>query len=264
MKPPNPRTLPLLLLAIPLFSSAQTLKKTTIIPQTSFQNQSIFSAHWDPNYPWGTDHNGAARMAASQIKLDPTNGNGTLTLTAKRVPAGSQKPASHGGKQINIRYLSGTVSAKQHFTVGSVPGSGFDFGGEFRAPVGRGTWPAFWVTGVKGWPPEIDLAEWKGSGKISFNTFNTSSQVRARDVAYPSPEKFHSILVQVRALANGKDVSAKFLLDGAVIETQYGKGFVGQGMYLIIDLQMEGSSGSPGPEQDTLFQVRNLEVSSYN
>ncbi|KAM7219888.1 hypothetical protein V8F06_004743 [Rhypophila decipiens] len=150
MKPLSPRTLPLLLLAIPLLSSAQTLKKTIIIPQTSFQNQSIFSTHWDPNYPWGTDHNGAARMVASQIKLDPTNGNGTLTLTAKRVPAGSQKPASHGGKQINIRYLSGTVSAKQHFTVGSVPGSGFDFGGEFRAPVGRGTWPAFWVTGVKG------------------------------------------------------------------------------------------------------------------
>ncbi|KAK3322611.1 concanavalin A-like lectin/glucanase domain-containing protein [Apodospora peruviana] len=231
--------------------------KTIIIPSTSFNSQADFDAEWGYNYPWGTDHNGAARMAKSQVQLEP---NATLTLTAKK--ASGEKAATHGGKQIPIKYLSGTVYAKEYFTV--TKGGGYDFAAELRATVTKGTWPAFWLTGVKGWPPEIDMAEWKGSGKISFNTFNTSSQVRARDVAYPSPNEFHSILCEVRDAGNGRDVSARFTMDGKVIETQYGKGFIGQSMYLIIDLQMEGSSGSPGPNEDTLFQVRNLEVTSYN
>jgi hypothetical protein len=75
------------------------------------------------------------------------------------------------------------------------------------------------------------MAEWKGSGKISFNTFNTSSQVRARDVDYPRPDEFHKIRCEVRD-KNGRDVSVKFFMDDRLIETQFGKGFVGQPMYL--------------------------------
>lgn len=230
--------------------------KHVVIPATSFDSQSDFDADWAYNYPWGTDHNGAARMAPSQVTL---SAGGTLTLTAKK--ASGEKAASHGGKQIPIRYLSGAVAAKEHFNVSR--GGGYDFAGEFRATTARGTWPAFWLTGVKGWPPEVDMAEWKGSGKISFNTFNTSSQVRARDVAYPTPAEFHKIRCEVRD-QNGKDVAIKFFMDDKLIETQYGKGFVGQPMYLIINLQMEGSSGSPGPNEDTLYQARKVEVWSYN
>ena len=37
-------------------------------------------------------------------------------------------------------------------------------------------------------------------------------------------------------MSNGKDVSARFTMDGTVIETQYGRGFVGQAMYLYVFL----------------------------
>jgi len=198
--------------------------KTVVIPVTSFDSQATFDAHWTYNYPWGgTDHNGSARMNKSQVTI----ANSTLTITAKRV--NGEKPASHDGKQIAIKYLSGAIGAREHFNV--TRGGGFDFSAELRATTTRGTWPAFWLTGVKGWPPEIDMAEWKGSGKISFNTFNTSSQVRARDVNYPSPGDFHKIRCEIRD-QNGRDVAIKFFMDEKLIETQYGRGFVGQPMYL--------------------------------
>ncbi len=207
----------------------------TVIPKTSFDSQAAFDAVWAYNYPWGTDHNGAARMDKSQVKLLASSGgnsnssSSTLTITAARVSG--QKPARHGGKDIAVHYLAGAVSARQHFTVAAGAGGGFDFAGEFRAPTARGTWPAFWLTAVDGWPPGVDMAEWKGSGKISFNTFNTSSQVAARDVAYPSPADFHAIRCELRDL-NGRDVAVRFFMDGALIATQVGRGFTGKAMYL--------------------------------
>ncbi|KAK3391812.1 hypothetical protein B0T20DRAFT_456229 [Sordaria brevicollis] len=251
----------LTILSLP--SSSFAASQTLLIPSTSF-NTSLSSntnTYWSLNYPWGTDHNGAARMAPTQIT---TSQDGTtLTLTAHRV--NGQKPAIHGGKQIAIKYLSGAIHAKQHFTItspssssGGSSVSGYDFSAEFRAPISRGTWPAFWLTAVNGWPPEIDMAEWKGSGKISFNTFNTSSQVMARDVSYGNANEWHRVLCEVRrdVRNDGKDVEVRFWMDGRLVVTQWGRG--------IINLQMEGSSGSPGPEADTLYQVRNLEVWSYS
>lgn len=195
----------------------------TVIPKSCFDSQADFNASFIDLYPWGTDHNGAARMNASYISISDE----TLTLTAQRVSG--QAPAYSGGQTIAIDYLSGTVSAKQNFSV--TPGGGYDFIGDFQAPVAKGTWPAFWLTGVDSWPPEIDLAEWKGSGNISFNTFNTSSQVAALNVNYADPGSFHTIKGEVRD-ENGEDVSIKFYLDGSLVTTQYGKGFVGQLMYL--------------------------------
>ncbi|KAI1393624.1 glycoside hydrolase family 16 protein [Hypoxylon trugodes] len=220
---------------------------TTIIPNTSFNSQSAFDAEWSYNYPWGTDHNGAARMDQSQVGLS----GGVLTLTAT--------PKSGLGG--SLKYLSGAIHSKDKFTVAK--GGGYDFTGEFKATTTKGTWPAFWLNAASGWPPEIDMAEWKGSGKISFNTFNTSSSVTAKDVNYPSPGNFHSIKCEIRDV-NGKDISVKFYLDGSLVTTQYGGDYIGKAQYLIINLQMEGSSGSPGPTGNTQYQVRNLQAVSYN
>ncbi|KAK4448627.1 galactan endo-beta-1,3-galactanase [Podospora aff. communis PSN243] len=223
MKPPT-RCLAALLLASSLSTPAFLASaKHVMIPATSFDSQANFDTDWNYNYPWGTDHNGAARMAKGQVTLS----GGTLTITAKKVSG--ERAASHGGKQIPIKYLSGAIHAKEHFNVSR--GGGYDFSGEFRATTGRGTWPAFWLTGVPGWPPEIDMAEWKGSGKVSFNTFNTSSQVRARDVNYLNPGEFHKFRCEVRD-KNGKDVAVKFFMDEQLIETQFGRGYVGVPMYL--------------------------------
>ncbi|KAH8879140.1 glycoside hydrolase family 16 protein [Thozetella sp. PMI_491] len=211
--------------AIASLCSAAVVKAASkvIIPETCFDSQADFDKYFGVNYPWGTDHNGAARMDKSQVALV----DGTLRHTAKRV--NGQKDASHGGKAIKIKYLSGTTYAKEHFTV--TKGGGFDFIGEFRATTARGTWPAFWLTAVDGWPPEVDMAEWKGSGKISFNTFNTSSQVAALDVQYPKPDDFHKIRCEIRD-ENGRDLAIKFFMDDKLVTTQVGKGFLGKAMYL--------------------------------
>jgi galactan endo-beta-1,3-galactanase len=214
----------LLALASPGLTAVPDKPTRTMIPSNCFNSQSNFDIDFSYNYPWGTDHNGAARMNPSQATLN----NGVLTLTAK--PVSGQPDASHGGKSIKIHYLSGAVYAKEHFNVSAI--GGYDFSASVQAPVAKGTWPAFWLTAVQGWPPEIDMAEWKGSGKISFNTFNTSSEVRALDVNYPNPGNWHDIKAELRAENNGRDVAAKFYLDGKLVTTQYGNGFVGKPMWL--------------------------------
>ena len=175
---------------------------------------------------------------------------GTLQITAS--PASNQPPATHGGKQIAIHYLSGAIGAKQHFTIPS--SGGLRFTASFLAPVAKGTWPAFWLTAVAGWPPEIDMAEWKGSGKISFNTFNTSSVVAAKDVAYPDPGKWHEIRCDAKGVGGG-NTEVKYWMDGKEVVTQWGKGYVGKELYLVINMQMEGSSGSPGPKTSKYIEV---------
>ncbi|KAI1325208.1 hypothetical protein F5Y16DRAFT_423279 [Xylariaceae sp. FL0255] len=105
--------------------AAEAEAVTTVIPTTRFDSQAEFDASWIYNYPWGTDHNGRARMNQSQVQFS----NGLLTLTAKKVSG--QPDASSGGKENPINYISGTISAKNHFTVSS-QGGGYDFSGKFK------------------------------------------------------------------------------------------------------------------------------------
>ncbi|KAH8166744.1 hypothetical protein CIB48_g1514 [Xylaria polymorpha] len=252
----------------------------TIIPTTSFNSQSDFDTDWNYNYPWGTDHNGGARMSKDQVKFS----NGMLTLTAKKVTG--QPDAVHGGKNIKINYLAGAIHAKEHFNVSR--GGGYDFSGEFKAtttkvlgrlsglrPSTDGLRRSIWPNGrvlerslfigrgalhtlavlifLKSTLRQLLTSNWQ-----SFNTFNTSSILSWKDVTYSSPDQFHSIKCEVRDI-NQKDVSVKFYMDGSLIATQIGGGYFGKPLYLIINLQMEGSSGSPGPSS-----VRNLEALSYN
>ncbi|KAJ6111144.1 hypothetical protein N7486_003379 [Penicillium sp. IBT 16267x] len=221
-------------------------RSSTLIPTTCFESNSTLNEYFNYNYPWGDTYNGAALMGSANAVISTP---GTLTLNATYT--GASDYASD----------SGTVWAKQAFTVEE--SGGLDFSADFLAPVVTGTWPAFWLDGVNSWPPEVDIAEWKGTGDISFNTFNTSSVVTADDVAYPDPTKFHSVKAEFRD-ENGSDVSIKFYIDGTLITTQYASGLTGQPLYLIIDLQMEGSSGSPGPTGTTLYEIKNLEVVSQN
>ena len=76
------------------------------------------------------------------------------------------------------------------------------------------------------------MAEWKGSGKISFNTFNTSSELQWKDVTYSNPGNWHDIKCQVRDRGNGKDAQVKYWMDGTEVTTHYGKDYVGKPLYL--------------------------------
>ncbi|KAJ5157459.1 uncharacterized protein N7482_008559 [Penicillium canariense] len=220
--------LPYLILALPRDKNRLAKRDSTLIPTTCFDSTSSLTEYFNYNYPWGDTHSGAAIMQSSNAVISTV---GTLTLNA-----------TYTGNS-DYAYVYGTVYAKQQFTVET--SGGLDFSADFIAPVETGTWPAFWLNGVNSWPPEVDIAEWKGTGDISFNT-NTSSEVTADDVVYPNPTDFHTIPAELRD-ANGSDVRISFYLDRTLITTQYAAGLVGQPLNLIIDLQMEGSSGSTGP-----------------
>ncbi len=163
-------------------------------------------------------------MNRSQVRV----GNGQLTLTASPVTG---QPPTKGG--LAIQYLSGTVFAKPIFTVKE--NSGYEFSGHFCAPTAKGTWPAFWLTGVESWPPEIDLAEWKGSKNIWFNSVGVNRAWSGYDVYYPDPEKFHDVFVQLQDY-NGVDVQIKFYLDGTLQTMQIGKGMIGEPFWLYVCL----------------------------
>ena len=235
-------SLSLLLVALPYIAAAFPgqrgslgKREKILIPTSCFDSTSSLTSYFNYNYPWGDTHNGAAIMKSSNAVISPA---GTLTLNATYTGAS------------DYAYDSGTVYAKQHFTVEA--SGGLDFSADFIAPVAKGTWPAFWLNGVNSWPPEVDVAEWKGTGDISFNTFNTSSEVEADNVDYPNPTDWHTVKAELRD-ENGSDVRVSFYLDGTLITTQYASGLIGQPLELIIDLQMEGSSGSPGPTGSELL-----------
>jgi beta-glucanase (GH16 family) len=158
-------------------------------------------------------------MNSTQVAV----GNGQLTLTADYVIG--QPPTSSGTA---INYLSGTVYAQEPYTV--MVGGGYSFSGQFLAPTIKGTWPAFWLTGVDSWPPEIDLAEWKGDGDISFNTCNMNGVWITDNVSYNS-SSFQTLTMDVMDL-NGADVQTNFYLNGVLQSTQTGKAMVDKPFWL--------------------------------
>ena len=218
-------------------TSAPTPQGNALISSSCFDSQTSLESYFSYNYPWGTTHNGAARMASQYSVAE----GGTLTLTSTYTGAS------------DYAYNSGTVFAKQNFKVTS--GGGLDFSAQFMATTIKGTWPAFWLTAVASWPPEIDIAEWKGDGNIFFNTFNTSSQIAADPIPYPNPQQWHSVFCSLRDAGNGADVTVDFWLDGTHVTTQWGKSYLNRDFFLIIDLQMEGGSGSPGPMTSEFFPL---------
>ncbi|KAJ7145338.1 endo-beta-1,3-galactanase [Mycena crocata] len=229
---------------------------TTVIPTTSFSSFPTFESFWAYLYPWGSDHNGSARMVGSTTDHSHiVVASNTLTLIATPT-SNPSPPTSTSNPKPAIHYASGAIHAKSQITVTGA--NGYTISGEFSAPTTFGTWPAFWLTAVNGWPPETDIGEWKGTANNWFNTFNTSSIVKSTLVSWPTDLSFHALKAVLTAGSNNVDVRIDFYMDNVLRTTQFGQGFVGKPLWLIINLQMEGSAGSPGPGGTTTYKVRNL------
>jgi beta-glucanase (GH16 family) len=135
--------------------------------------------------------------------------------------------------------------------------------GKFQASSTVGTWPAFWITGVNSWPPESDILEYKGTAQNWFNTYkNADGQWSSSIIDVPTPTAWHRYQARI-SKANDTDVDIHYYLDDALMGVHRGANFVGSPMWIIIDLQMEGSSGGPGPVTDTYFRVRDLLVTRH-
>lgn len=226
-------------------AAATTPVLKTLIPLTALSSTLELEKYFDYEYPWGETHNGGAIMKKQYVSVKDKY----LRLT------------SHYDGTGNYPYSSGAVHSKQTFAIGK--GATMEFQASFRAPVEAGCQPSFWASGTKSWPPQIDLAEWKGTGKVSFNAFNTSKIIGTKDVEWPKPAEFHVVKNILKAEADGTTVSIEYYIDGKYVVTQYAAKMVGEPFYLIIDYQMLGSSGKKGPEKDTYFDVKDLTVVAH-
>ncbi|TDL26925.1 glycoside hydrolase family 16 protein [Rickenella mellea] len=239
-----------------LISSADTV----VLPATSFDCYSTLEQYWAYLYPWGSDHNGSARMVgnSSDHKYISVS-EGVLTLSASPV---SGQPPSTSNPYPAIHYFSGTVHANVQINVDGIDAVGYQVEGEFISPTATGTWPAIWLTAVNGWPPEADIGEWKGTEQNWFNTFRTANDVSSTIVPWPTDGNFHSVKAVLRAVPGStSDLTIAYYLDDVLQAIHNAAGFMGQAMWLYLShFQMEGSSGSPGPSGTTIFQARNVIV----
>ncbi|MGH7953649.1 MAG: hypothetical protein ACREFE_17265, partial [Limisphaerales bacterium] len=66
-----------LYLSLPSTTCAEAAWET-LVDGASFNNVSAFQNKWSYNYPWGTDHNGSARMNQTNVTVS----GGVVTLTS--------------------------------------------------------------------------------------------------------------------------------------------------------------------------------------
>lgn len=223
----------------------------TLVDGSSFNNVSAFTNKWSYDYPWGADHNGSARMNETNVVV--SGGMVTLTSTLTNRYEGRSGKNPH----LTIRYDSGTFYLKQPIVI-SRQYPVWDISGQFKVPTQKGTWPAFWITGADSWPPESDFMEFKGSTGCNQNTYDGHWQGKITKVS-DAETVWHTYRL-VATLKNPTDVVLQYYIDGVMETEQTATTFVDSPCWLIIDYQMEGSSGSPGPEATTRCSMKNIAV----
>ncbi|EGN98150.1 glycoside hydrolase family 16 protein [Serpula lacrymans var. lacrymans S7.3] len=249
-------------LFLPIFLLVSIVRADVVeVPASSFNSYGELETYWDYLYPWGSDHNGAARMVGNSTDHSRISvASGTLTLKATPVTG---QPPSTAAPYPAINYFSGAIHAKEQININGTDAVGYQVEGEFSSPtaVGVRCWPAFWLTAVNGWPPEADIGEWKGTNNSWFNTFNTSTVVDTTIVSWPGDYSFHSLKAVLRVIPNNtQDLSIEYYKDNVLEATHIAANFYGAPMWLIVNLQMEGSSGTPGPANGATYQARNVQV----
>lgn len=227
-------------------------KWEVVLDSGSFKSKNMFDKQWNMFYPWGTDHNGTARMRKNQVDLN----NNILKLTA--VPSTNNEGKSKSDPHYDIRYYSGAVHARHKITV-TEEYPVYRISGEFKAPIKKGTWPAFWLTAVNGWPPEIDILEFKGNSTNWMNTFITPENCTTLKKNIPDASaNWHQYSVELKRIDDINTVVSYFL-DGEKIGDHW-TNFTNHPMWLIINLQMEGSSGTANKLENTEYLARNISI----
>lgn len=183
-------------------------------------------SHWNNAYPWGNTHNGSAYMQSDHVTM-----GSTLTLHA-------QRSSAHSG----YNFVSGTIYCQDQILC-DANHINWTIDGEFKCSTAAGCWPAMWCDGAWTWPPETDIMEFKGSATVWQNTFITSSQVysHTKTVSYPLDNWHHFKIWMSRV--DDTNVTIDYYIDGTW-QARDTANFSGKPMWLIIDFQTEGSSGT--------------------
>lgn len=244
----------------PAFADVSPDAFETLIDTNTFDSRSALESAWNYLYPWGSDHNGTARMYASHTDLSQLYIESAGTLVFKATRISGDEGTSSSDPHLPIHYHSAAIHAKKQVLVNDQYPN-YEVKGEFQAPSAAGTWPAFWITGANSWPPESDILEFKGSATNWFNTYDGSWE--NTKVSVSGPGSWHGYRAWI-AKSSSTDVTIDYYLDGTWVGRHTGSNFVGKPMNIIINLQMEGSSGSSGPSGDTYFRARNVYVGRSN
>ena len=237
-------------------NASTTMAWETVLDGSSLSSYTAFESKWNYLYPWGSDHNGSARMYASSTDHNHVYlSGGELTIKATRI--NWNEGNSSKTPYLAIKYHSGAVYAKHQVLINDQYPN-YEVKGDFQVPTATGTWPAFWLTAVNSWPPESDILEFKGNSNNWFNTFRTSSDVSSTIVPVSSPGSWHNYRAWITKVS-ATNVDIHYYLDG-VWKAKHTGNFVNKPMYLIMNMQMEGSSGSPGPNGDTYYRGKNIYI----
>jgi hypothetical protein len=229
----------------------------TLLDGSEFSDDATLWANFSNAYPWGTDHNGTARMLAANAVTDS---NGTLVLTSQTT---SGQGKSNKDPYCTINYFSGTVYWKSQVEVDDTT-TQWTIEGDFAVPVSTGTWPAFWLTAVNSWPPESDIMEYINVNSCRQNTFNgtyPNYTTLAHTLTVETPESFHHYKVWIQKIST-TDVLLTYYVDGVQTFQDTGTNWAGQPLWLILDLQM-GSNCIAGPSTNQHYYAKNLVVRSY-
>lgn len=235
--------------------------KTVVIPANSFANQTTFDQHWNYLYPWGDDHNGTARMKREKVHL--VKGELQMEATRLETPDGNSSKDPH----LPIYYHAGAIHAKAQVEV-SDQYPMWELTGEFQAPIAPGTWPAFWISGVNSWPPESDILEFKGDDVNWQNTVDgrdwRNTQWQTEKTALKTADQQWHRYSLIMKKHEGSKVELQYYIDDELRATHIGA-FADKPFYIIINLQMEGASGTVGSgPKKAVFKARNVAVNRYS
>jgi hypothetical protein len=224
----------------------------TVLDTTSFTNDKALKQQWNYFYPWGTDHNGSARMYKKQISIKDN------LLQLKAIRTYKKEGKSTSDPFLDIKYHSGAIHSKHQITVNKEYPE-YIISGQFKAPVTSGTWPAFWLTAVNGWPPESDILEYKGDAINWQNTFITPQNVTTVKTTLTNASiVWHTYTARLKMI-NSEHTVITYYIDGEKKGEHY-TNFTNKPLWLIVNLQMEGSSGSQGLETETNFYAKNISI----
>lgn len=230
-----------------------------LVDASSFNNYTTFEQKWNYLYPWGSDHNGTARMYGNSTDHNHIYLTGTdLNILATRI--NWNEGNSPHDPYLPIRYHSGAIHLKEKITfTDALPY--WEIRGDFQVPTVRGSWPAFWLTGADSWPPESDIMEFKGDSR---NWQNTATGPSWQNVTWQNKitpvtnaGNWHNYMLRVRRVS-ATHVDLDYYIDNQLMATHRAD-FMNKPFWLIINMQMEGSSGEPGP-QEALMKARNIYV----
>jgi hypothetical protein len=227
----------------------------TLLDGNSLASYASFEASWNYNYPWGADHNGSARMVGSSTNHDQISvSGGVLTIKATRLSSSPGNSTANGFTNLAIWYNSGACHAKQQVLINDQFPS-YTISGDFAVPTVKGSWPAFWITGVNSWPPESDIMEFKGSSTNWQNTYDGGWESKQTSVS--GAGSYHNYKCWYNKIS-ATDVECHYYIDNNWVARHVMSNAVNKAMWLIINMQMEGDSGSPGPSGNTLYTAKNI------